>query len=51
MVQNVNALLSVLGQRLEHPTARGLARAVSAAIRDGDLAAGDRLPPIRAVAA
>ncbi|CAN5430636.1 aminotransferase class I/II-fold pyridoxal phosphate-dependent enzyme [soil metagenome] len=37
--------------RLKDRTGRGLADAVSAAIRDGALAEGDRLPPIRAVAA
>ena len=47
----MTAVLSALEQRLDHPTAKGLAHAVSAAIRDGELAAGDRLPPIRTVAA
>lgn len=47
----MHATLSALEQRLEQPTARGLAHAVSAAIRDGVLAGGDRLPPIRTVAA
>ena len=47
----MTALLSALEQRLDQPTAKGLAHAVSAAIRDGVLVAGDRLPPIRTVAA
>ena len=51
MVQTVTALLSALEERLDEPTAKGLAHAVSAAIRDGVLAPGDRLPPIRTVAA
>ncbi|GAA2165910.1 aminotransferase class I/II-fold pyridoxal phosphate-dependent enzyme [Pedococcus bigeumensis] len=51
MVQNMTAVLSALEHRLDHPTAKGLAHAVSAAIRDGELVAGDRLPPIRTVAA
>src|SRR5689334_8446530 len=51
MVQNMTAVLSALEHRLDQPTAKGLAHAVSAAIRDGELVAGDRLPPIRTVAA
>lgn len=47
----MSATLSALEQRLDQPTAKGLAHAVSAAIRDGVLVAGDRLPPIRTVAA
>ncbi|NYG06754.1 DNA-binding transcriptional MocR family regulator [Phycicoccus badiiscoriae] len=47
----MSATLSALEQRLDQPTAKGLAHAVSAAIRDGVLSAGDRLPPIRTVAA
>ena len=42
--------LTHLEERLDSPTAKGLAHAVSAAIRDGHLAPGDRLPPIRTVA-
>jgi DNA-binding transcriptional MocR family regulator len=38
------------GVRLEEPTARGLASAVSQAIGAGTLAAGTRLPPIRQIA-
>ena len=45
------APLTVLEERLDSPTAKGLAHAVSAAIRDGHLAPGDRLPPIRTIAA
>ncbi len=47
----MTAVLSALEQRLDRPTAKGLAHAVSAAIRDDVLGAGDRLPPIRTVAA
>ena len=50
MLQNVKAVLSAIEERLDQPTARGLANAVSAVIRDGTLAPGDRLPPIRTVA-
>ncbi|HLQ84735.1 MAG TPA: GntR family transcriptional regulator, partial [Salinisphaeraceae bacterium] len=39
-----------LGWTPEEPTALGVARAVSRAIRDGVLAPGTKLPPIRAVA-
>lgn len=51
MLQTVRALLSEIEQRLDQPTARGLANAVGSAIRDGTLAPGTRLPPIRTVAA
>lgn len=43
-------VLSELETRLDEPTAKGLAGAVSRAIRDGVLTPGDRLPPIRQVA-
>ncbi|MEJ3655302.1 aminotransferase class I/II-fold pyridoxal phosphate-dependent enzyme [Actinomycetes bacterium KLBMP 9759] len=43
--------LSVIEERLEQPTARGLANAVGGAIRDGLLVPGAKLPPIRQVAA
>ena len=46
-----HATLTALEERLDSPSARGLAHAVSATIRDGLLVAGDRLPPIRTVAA
>jgi len=46
----MTVLLSAIEERLEHPTARGLAHAVSHAIRDGALTAGTKLPPIREVA-
>lgn len=46
----MRATLSALEERLEHPTARGLAAAVSRAIADGALPPGTKLPPIRAVA-
>lgn len=40
-----------LGWSPEEPTARGVANAVSRAIRDGVLQPGEKLPPIRTVAA
>lgn len=43
-------LLSKIEENLTEPTARGLAQALSRAIRDGVLGPGDRLPPIRTVA-
>ncbi|WP_353509168.1 PLP-dependent aminotransferase family protein [Intrasporangium sp.] len=43
-------LLSALEARLDSPTAKGLAQAVSRAIRDEVLVPGDQLPPIRRVA-
>ena len=43
-------ILSTLEERMDQPTARGLAHAVSHAIRDGLLAPGTRLPPIREIA-
>ncbi|GAA2736003.1 aminotransferase class I/II-fold pyridoxal phosphate-dependent enzyme [Pedococcus aerophilus] len=46
-----HATLTALEARLDSPSAKGLAHAVSATIRDGLLVAGDRLPPIRTVAA
>lgn len=42
--------VAVLGERLESRTARGLAQAVSRAVRDGVLDPGTKLPAIRAVA-
>lgn len=42
--------MSAIEARLEDHSARGLARAVSAAVRDGAVQPGTRLPPIRAVA-
>jgi DNA-binding transcriptional MocR family regulator len=50
MLQPVRALISEIETRLEEPTAKGLAAAVSRTIRDGALRPGDRLPPIRGVA-
>lgn len=44
-------MLDEVRLRLDDPTARGLASAVSRAVREGALAAGVRLPPIRTVAA
>jgi DNA-binding transcriptional MocR family regulator len=46
----VRAIISALEERLDSPTAKGLAQAVSRAIRDGSLSPGDHLPPIRRVA-
>ena len=43
-------VLSALEARLDSPTAKGLAQAVSRAIRDEVLSPGDQLPPIRRVA-
>jgi DNA-binding transcriptional MocR family regulator len=42
--------MSAIEERLEAPSARGVAQAVSRAVRDGALAPGAKLPPIRAVA-
>ena len=42
--------MSVIEERLDAPSARGLAHAVSRAVRDGALAPGAKLPPIRALA-
>jgi DNA-binding transcriptional MocR family regulator len=50
MLQSVKAILSAIEQRLDEPSARGLAQAVAAVIREGALEPGDRLPPIRKVA-
>ena len=46
----MRAVISALDERLHEPTAKGLARALSHAVRDGVLAPGDRLPPIRELA-
>lgn len=50
-VTKVRDLLGVIEQRLEQQTARGIAEAVTRALRDGALRPGTKLPPIRAVAA
>jgi DNA-binding transcriptional MocR family regulator len=50
MLQSVRALLSALEERLDEPTSKALASAVSRAVADGVLAPGAQLPPIRAVA-
>ena len=42
--------LSAIEDRLEASSARGLAKAVSRAVRDGAVAPGTKLPPIRMVA-
>lgn len=43
-------MLAEITGRLDEPTARGLASAISRAVREGALRVGDRLPPIRTVA-
>jgi DNA-binding transcriptional MocR family regulator len=43
-------VLTAIFERMEAPTKLGLANAVAAAIREGALKDGDRLPPIRDVA-
>ena len=50
MLQSVRAVISEIETRLDEPSARGLAAAVSRTIRDGALRPGDRLPPIRGLA-
>lgn len=47
----MRSILSDIEERLDRPTARGLANAVSRAIRDGVLPPGTKLPPIRRIAA
>jgi DNA-binding transcriptional MocR family regulator len=46
----VREVISGIEQQLAEPTAKGLAGAVSRAVREGTLTAGDRLPPIRDLA-
>ena len=46
----MRATISAIEERLDAPTAKGLAQAVSRAIRDETLLPGDQLPPIRKVA-
>lgn len=50
MLQTMRALLSALEERLDEPSSRALATAVSRAVADGVLGPGTKLPPIRAVA-
>lgn len=50
MLQSMRALLSALEERLDEPSSRALATAVSRAVADGALAPGTKLPPIRTVA-
>jgi DNA-binding transcriptional MocR family regulator len=45
-----SAVISAIRNKLETQTARGVANAVSASMRDGELAPGTRLPPIRSLA-
>lgn len=51
MLQKMRDVLGAIEQRLEEQTARGIADAVTRALREGVLAPGTKLPPIRAVAA
>jgi DNA-binding transcriptional MocR family regulator len=46
----VREVISRIEQQLAEPTAKGLAGAVSRAVREGTLTAGERLPPIRDLA-
>lgn len=46
----LQSVLNAITAHLVEPTARGIANAVSDAIRAGELHEGDRLPPIREVA-
>lgn len=46
----MKSVISVIEERLEEPSSKALAAAVSRAIRDGALIGGDRLPPIRQLA-
>lgn len=43
-------IVSAIEERMDEPTARGLATAVGRAIRDGVLPPGTKLPPIRVIA-
>jgi DNA-binding transcriptional MocR family regulator len=43
-------MLTPIQERLDEPTARGLATAVGRAVADGELAPGAKLPPIRTMA-
>lgn len=46
----MRVLLSLLEERLDEPSSRALATAVSRAVADGAIAPGTKLPPIRTVA-
>ncbi|HZW01581.1 MAG TPA: aminotransferase class I/II-fold pyridoxal phosphate-dependent enzyme [Candidatus Deferrimicrobium sp.] len=46
----VPTILAAIEERLEDPSAKGLAQAVSRAVRDGALPPGTKLPPIRTLA-
>jgi DNA-binding transcriptional MocR family regulator len=53
MLQSVTTtreLISAIESRMDEPSAKGLATAVSRTIRDGVLQPGDKLPPIRELA-
>ena len=50
MLQSVRSVLSGIEERLDQPTTRGLASAVSRAVAEGVLTPGTKLPPIRTVA-
>lgn len=47
----MDTLLASIAGHLDDPSARGLAAALSRAVRDGAIPAGTRVPPIRSVAA
>ena len=49
-VTNVREVISEIESRLDEPSAKGLAAAVSRTVREGVLSPGDRLPPIRELA-
>jgi DNA-binding transcriptional MocR family regulator len=46
----MQTMLEAIEERLDEPSSRGLAQAVSRAVRDGALRPGAKLPPIRALA-
>ena len=46
----MRTMVSTIQERLEEPSSRGLAQAVSRAVRDGALQPGAKLPPIRVLA-
>jgi DNA-binding transcriptional MocR family regulator len=51
MVTTMTTMLLAIQERLEELSSRGVAHAVSRAVRDGALQPGQRLPPIRVLAA
>jgi len=46
----METMLRAIKERLDEPSSRGVAQAVSRAVREGALRPGSKLPPIRAVA-